>query len=190
MIYHLKIYNNDCLFNTLLYCNLKELVTCLVIDKNTSEVDSEYFWRVIYKMTNAKINFSSLNYYNKCIIYHNIYNLMDVYILNDCTETQIYNKHIINVLRPMKLSFYKHICFLVNITIFGTSFGGTITIPSEITHLVNLKQLSLSQNKILVIPTQIGKLINLQSLYLSANVLQFIPTEIGKLINLRELSLV
>lgn len=49
--------NNDCLLNSIVYCQLNGAINCLLICKEFTVLDNEYFWKLrkINEYTNQKI---------------------------------------------------------------------------------------------------------------------------------------
>ena len=63
--------NNDCMFSTLLLCDIKTILKCIVINKLINTIDTEYLWNLLYKRDEAKfIGIKSFDKYTLQIKYH------------------------------------------------------------------------------------------------------------------------
>lgn len=177
---------NECIYEILLFFDLKDLQLCMLINNNFSELcklDSLWKSKLSSKLS---VLFKKKNNYENYKLYYQLDILMEKLISKGGMQYVYNSQEYIQHYNPIgKLP--KEIGVLINLRKLNFNFNRLIKIPKEIGQLINLQELYLSKNDLTLLPKEIGQLINLHTFHLNDNKLMELPAEIGqlnKLVNL------
>jgi len=179
----------DCIFYSLLYLDVSNIIKCLMINKTNSNFNTEYLWKLLCDR-------DFMDSYNKMDKYYESQYM--VYFHLHKIKNELLLKGTLNDIRDMnslerKYKKIKHlsksIFVLKNLRKIDLTGNLLRKIPDEIYYVANLSELILSNNLLCTIPTEIGYLPMLHKLDLSQNCFETIPSELGNLEFLTELDL-
>lgn len=194
--------NDDCIFNVLLYSNIKT-----IIDLLTYKLNTEYLWKLLcereYKYNNINNinNIGSKTWYEKYKLYYHFqkiickYDLRD-YLKNNFDEetksrnlmwTTFLNRDLDYSVRNALGLLTNCLYNISNLSIYNKQIKFN---PTDFVQLINLKKLSLERINITHFANNFNKLTNLETLNIYSCNCKTIPKQIFELYNLKSLSIV
>jgi hypothetical protein len=179
---------NDCLIIICKFLNVKDLVSCSLINKQFYGISqNESIWNPLFLHKFSNVSCSKDHYNN-----YKTYDKLDRFLWK--TKKMDVN----NVVSLWGLNFYgivlqqqlpTEIGKLTMLQTLNLRYTQIKKLPTEIGQLIMLDTLSISHNQLHELPSEIGELCMLKNLYISNNQLQELPTEIGNLTKLEKLHL-
>lgn len=164
--------NIDCIFNTLLFCDLKDIIKLTSLCKQNNGLVNAYLWKLLcdrdYATLYCKINTNSF---------------LEKYMI--CSDI-LKAKH--------KLSYHQKLTDLYNSKRLTLNSQNLRIIPSEIGRLINLEKLYLwyddnsSSNCQISLPNEISQLTKLQHFYARSNILTNYPEALMQLPNINHVT--
>lgn len=187
----------ECLFDILLYCDVRTITTGMMMCKAIASISVQYFWRILYNRDYSNNFIENDDYVYKYKIEHSFASLKrkrytlikyNGFLGDHATLQYIYATKAVklfnNGINKMPLQMTTLI-FLEKLAIIDNNFT---EIPNELIYLPNLTELHMEYNRIKCVDN-INAIKNLKKLNLNFNRIENISPTISKLKKLNTLHL-
>ena len=164
--------NNDCLYMILTFINVKDLITCFIVDKTFYKIAHDnLLWKNHINPLWMTCQSHFYNHYKHSFI----------------LQKNINSNQAFSSIKNLRVDFTHFVispqlCQLITLKHLDLSNNKITTIPYEFGNLIHLNTLHLNYNEITTLPREFEQLTKLQFLYLQGNLLNKVPPEIEKLI--------
>lgn len=175
---------NDCIFDILLYSNIKNIMYGLMMTRYDS-LHSQYLWKLLFIRT-----YHTNRYFNNFFDDYKLFHVSKIIIKNSPIQWtmhvayKIYNSRFLNFFNTRDCKIPTQIGLITLLNGINLSFCYLNSIPNEIRLLTNLNKLNISYNTLENIP-QLPSC--LKRIDLSKNLFKHIPTELENLYDLKRL---